>query len=118
IPGAYSNSDEVVALAKSAAKYGGVYSSHMRDEGERVLEAIEEAIRVGREGGMRVEVSHFKIDNKRLWGPSAKSTSLVENARREGVDVVVDQYPYDRSSTNLGITLPSWALADSPQKAR
>src|SRR5215813_4209629 len=61
---------------------------------------------------MRVELSHFKIDNKRLWGSSAKSISLVEKARREGVDVVVDQYPYDRSSTNLGIELPSWALAD------
>src|SRR5215813_4394412 len=61
---------------------------------------------------MRVELSHFKIDNKRLWGSSPKSISLVEKARREGIDVVVDQYPYDRSSTNLGITLPSWALAD------
>jgi N-acyl-D-amino-acid deacylase len=118
IPGAYSNSDEVVALAKSAAKYGGVYSSHMRDEGEHVLEAIEEAIRVGREGRMRVELSHFKIDNKWLWGSSEKSLSLVEKARREGVDVVVDQYPYDRSSTNLGITLPSWALADGAAKVK
>src|SRR5437667_4663273 len=116
IPGAYSNSDEVVALAKSAAKYGGVYASHMRDEGERVFEAIEEAIRVGREGGMRVELSHFKIDNKRFWGSSAKTIALVDKARREGVDVVVDQYPYDRSSTNLGITLPSWALADGSAK--
>jgi N-acyl-D-amino-acid deacylase len=118
IPGAYSNSDEVVALAKAAAKHGGVYSSHMRDEGEHVLDAIEEAIRVGREGGMRVELSHFKIDNQRLWGTSQKSIDLVERARREGVDVVVDQYPYDRSSTNLGITLPSWALADGREKVK
>ena len=118
IPGTYSNSDEVVVLAQSAAKYGGVYSSHMRDEGEHVFEAIEEAIRVGREGGMRVELSHFKIDNKRLWGSSAKTISLVEKARREGVDVVVDQYPYHRSSTNLGITLPSWALADGAARVK
>jgi N-acyl-D-amino-acid deacylase len=118
IPGAYSNSDEVVALAKAASKYGGVYSSHMRDEGAHVLDAIAEAIRVGREGGMRVELSHFKIDNKRLWGSSEKSIGLVEQARREGVDVVVDQYPYDHSSTNLGITLPSWALADGQAKIK
>src|SRR2546426_3208521 len=118
IPGTYSNADEVVALAKSASKYGGVYASHMRDEGEHVFEAIEEAIRVGREGGMRVELSHFKIDNKRLWGSSAKSIALVEKARRDGVDVVVDQYPYDRSSTNLGITLPSWALAGGRDKLK
>jgi N-acyl-D-amino-acid deacylase len=118
IPGTYANSDEVVALAKAAGKYGGVYSSHMRDEGARVLDAIEEALRVGREAGMRVELSHFKIDNRRLWGASDKSLALVEKARREGVDVVVDQYPYDHSSTNLGITLPSWALADGAEKIK
>jgi N-acyl-D-amino-acid deacylase len=118
IPGTYSNSDEVVMLAKAAAKYGGVYSSHMRDEGEHVLDAIAEALRVGREAGMRVELSHFKIDNRRLWGSSDKSLALVEEARRDGVDVVVDQYPYDHSSTNLGITLPSWALAEGADKVK
>ena len=112
IPGTYANTDEVVALGKAAAPYHGVYASHMRDEGAHVLEAIEEAVRVGRETGMPVELSHFKIDNKRLWGTSDKSLALVERFRREGVDVVVDEYPYDRSSTNLGTTLPSWALAD------
>ena len=118
IPGTYANTEEVVALAKAAAPYGGVYASHMRDEGEHVLEAIEEAVRVGKETGMPVELSHFKIDNKRLWGSSDRSLALVEKSRREGVDVVVDQYPYDRSSTNLGITMPSWALADSHEKLK
>ncbi len=118
IPGTYSTPDEVVAVAKAAGRFGGVYSSHMRDEGARVLDAIEEALRVGREAGMRVELSHFKIDNRRLWGSSEKSLALVEKARRDGVDVVVDQYPYERSSTNLGITLPSWALADSDEKIK
>lgn len=112
IPGTYSNTDEVVALAKAAAKHGGTYASHMRDEGAKVLEAIEEAVQVAREAGMPVQLSHFKIDNKRLWGTSDKSLALVEKFRNEGVDVVVDQYPYDRSSTNLGIRIPSWALAD------
>lgn len=116
IPGTYSNTDEVVALGKAAAKYGGVYASHMRDEGDKVLDAITEAVTVGREAGMRVELSHFKIDNRRLWGSSEKSIALVEKFRREGVDVVVDQYPYDHSSTNLGIVLPSWALADGAEK--
>jgi N-acyl-D-amino-acid deacylase len=116
IPGTYASADEVVALGKAAAALGGVYASHMRDEGARVLEAIEEAVRVGREGGMPVQLSHFKIDNKRLWGMSEKSLAAIEKARREGVDVVVDQYPYDHSSTNLGITLPSWALADGREK--
>jgi N-acyl-D-amino-acid deacylase len=118
IPGTYSNTAEVVALARAAAKYNGTYASHMRDEGEHVLDAITEAITVGKETGMPVELSHFKIDNQRLWGSSDKSLALVEKFRREGVDVVVDQYPYDRSSTNLGITLPSWALADGQSKVR
>ena len=112
IPGTYANTDEVVALAKTAAQYGGVYTSHMRDEGPQVIDAINEAARVGREAGMPVELSHFKIDTKGLWGNSKETLALVEKYRREGVDVVVDQYPYERSSTNLGVTLPRWALAD------
>ena len=112
IPGTYSDTNEVVALAKSAAKYGGTYASHMRDEGSHIVDAINEAVLPGKEAGMPVQISHFKIDNRRLWGNSIKSLALVEKYRAEGVDVVVDQYPYDHSSTNLGITLPSWALAD------
>ena len=111
IPGTYSNTAEVIALAQAASKYGGVYASHMRDEGEKIEDAINEAVLVGKESGLRVELSHFKIDNRNLWGASTKSLALVEKYRREGVDVVIDQYPYDHSSTNLGITLPSWALA-------
>jgi N-acyl-D-amino-acid deacylase len=84
----------------------------MRDEGVDLLKAIDEAVTVGKEAGMRVQLSHFKVDNKKLWGSSDKSIALVEKYRKEGVDVVVDQYPYDHSSTNLGILLPSWALAD------
>ena len=111
-PGTYSNTAEVVALAKAASKYGGVYASHMRDEGPKVLEAIEEAITVGKEAGMRVELSHFKIDTRSLWGVSEKALALVEKYRNEGVDVVIDQYPYDRSSTSFANVVPSWALAD------
>lgn len=118
IPGTYSDTAEVVALARAAAKHGGTYASHMRDEGEHVLEAITEAVTVGRETGMPVQLSHFKIDNRRLWGSSDMSLALVEKFRRAGVDVVVDQYPYDRSSTNIGITLPSWALAGGADKIR
>jgi len=115
IPGTYSNTDEVVALAKMSGKYNGAYASHMRDEGAQVLEAITEAVTAGREGNARIQLSHFKIDNRKLWGASTKSLALVEKFRNEGVDVVIDQYPYDHSSTNLGITLPSWALADGAE---
>lgn len=118
IPGAYAPTEEVVELAKSAAVYGGVYASHMRDEGAQILEAIHEAARVGEQAAMPVQISHFKIDTPRIWGFSEKSLALVEEYRRRGVDVVVDQYPYDHSSTNLGITLPAWALAGGAQALR
>src|SRR5215468_5474533 len=118
IPGTYSNTAEVVALAKAAAAHGGVYTSHMRDEGIREIAAITEAVNVGKEAGMPVEISHLKIDRRSVWGASEKSLELIEKFRREGVDVVADQYPYDRAATNLGIRLPSWALADGKIKER
>ena len=118
IPGTYSDTAEVVALAKAAGKYGGVYASHMRDEGAKVLDAIQEAVTAGKEANVPVQLSHFKIDNRSLWGSSTKSLELVERYRREGIDVVVDQYPYDRSSTDLSMIVPSWALADGQPAIR
>lgn len=118
VPGTYANTDEVVALARPAAAHGGIYTSHMRDEGIHEIEAITEAVNVGRQAGMRVEISHLKIDRRSVWGASAKSLELIEKFRNEGGDVVADQYPYDRAATNLGIRLPSWALADGKVKER
>ncbi len=118
IPGTYSKTPEVVGLARAAAKYNGVYASHMRNEGEHVFEAIDEAINIGRQAGMPVEISHFKVSNKKLWNESAKTIAMVEKARAEGVDVTVDQYPYTASSTNLGTMLPSWALADGAEAVK
>ena len=118
IPGTYSNTAEVVALAKSAAAHGGIYTSHMRDEGIHEIEAITEAVNVGKEAHMPVEISHLKIDRRSVWGASEKSLALIEKFRGEGVEVSADQYPYDRASTNLGIRLPSWALADGKIKER
>ncbi|HEY2013565.1 MAG TPA: D-aminoacylase [Bryobacteraceae bacterium] len=118
LPGTFSNTAEVVSLAKAAAAHGGVYTSHMRDEGIHEIEAITEAVNVGKEAGMPVEISHLKIDRRRVWGASDQSLALIEKFRREGVDVVVDQYPYDRASTNLGIRLPTWALAEGKIKER
>ena len=118
VPGTYSNTAEVVALAKAAAAHGGVYTSHMRDEGIHEIAAIQEAVNVGKEAGMPVEISHLKIDRRSVWGASDQSLALIERYRREGVDVVADQYPYDRAATNLGIRLPTWALAEGKIKER
>jgi len=115
VPGTYSKTPEVVALARAAAKYNGLYASHIRNEGDDekggVFAAVDEAIDVGRQAGVPVEISHFKISNKKLWGQSTRTIALVEKARAEGIDVTVDQYPYTASSTSLGPLLPSWALA-------
>mgnify|MGYP002777941444 CR=1 FL=1 len=111
-PGTYARTPEVVGLAKIAARSGGVYASHIRNEGQNVKTAIEEAIQIGREAGLPVEISHFKIASKPLWGKSNETVALVEAARRAGFDVTVDQYPYTASSTSLESIVPSWALAD------
>lgn len=112
IPGTYSKTPEVVGLARMASMYGGVYASHIRDEASKVKEAIEEAINIGREAHIPVEISHFKISSKPLWGQSNTTLGLVEKARLEGIDVNIDQYPYTASSTNMGTMLPSWSLSD------
>jgi len=118
IPGTYADTDEVVALAKVSGQHGGVYATHMRNEGAEVLSAIREAVYIGEQAGTPVQISHFKISNKHHWGASDKSIELVEEYRRKGVDVVVDQYPYDRSSTGVNTTLPTWALADGQEAIR
>lgn len=110
VPGTYSKTPEVVALAKAAAKHGGVYASHIRDEGDHVTGAVSEAIAIGRAADMPVEISHFKVTYKPNWGRSVETLALVEKARQEGIDVTVDQYPYVASSTSLGTTLPTWVF--------
>src|SRR5258706_6299333 len=110
VPGTYSKTPEVVGLAKASAKYNGVYASHIRDEGDHVADAVNEAISIGREAKMPVEISHFKVTYKPNWGRSAETISLVEKARLEGIDVTVDQYPYIASSTTLDTTVPTWVF--------
>ncbi|QIP16004.1 D-aminoacylase [Spirosoma aureum] len=111
-PGTYARTPEVVNLAKMASRYGGVYASHIRNEGQNVKQAVEEAIQISREAHIPVEISHFKVASKPLWGNSTETVAMVEAARREGLDVTVDQYPYTASSTSLESIIPSWALAD------
>ncbi|MDB5242598.1 MAG: aminoacylase [Spirosoma sp.] len=111
-PGTYAKTTEIVHLAKVASRYGGLYASHIRTEGQNVKTAIEEAIQISREARIPVEISHFKVASKPLWGKSPETIEMVEAARREGLDVTVDQYPYTASSTTISSLLPSWALAD------
>ena len=110
LPGMYSNTAEVVGLAKAAAAYNGVYASHIRNEENQVVDAVNEAINIGKAANIPVEISHFKVNGKSNWGRSKETLALVEQARKDGYDITIDQYPYTASSTNLGVRLPDWAL--------
>ncbi len=111
VPGTYSKTPEVIGLAKAASLHGGVYASHIRDEGDHVTDAVEEAINIGRQANIPVEISHFKVTYKPNWGKSTGTLAQVENARKEGIEVTVDQYPYIASSTTLSTTVPSWVFS-------
>jgi N-acyl-D-amino-acid deacylase len=110
LPGTYAKTDEIVELAKVAARYDGAYASHMRDEGLNAEQAINETLEVGRLSGCPVQISHFKIDSKKRWGASALTTKLVADARARGQQVTIDQYMYPASSTGLSIIFPSWVF--------
>ncbi len=112
IPGAYSKTEEVVKLAKAAAAYNGVYATHMRNEGDSVVQAIEEALHIGREAQMPVEISHFKLSGQQNWGRSSETLPMIIAARKEGLDVTIDQYPYTASSTSLSTLIPDEILSD------
>jgi N-acyl-D-amino-acid deacylase len=111
VPGTFSKTPEVIGLAKAAARYNGVYASHIRDEGDDVTHAIEEAINIGRQAKIPVEISHFKVTYKPNWGRSVNTLAQVDKARLEGIDVTVDQYPYIASSTTLNTVLPTWVFS-------
>ena len=112
IPGAYSKTEEIVRLAKVASAYRGVYASHMRDEGDAIVASIRETLLIGKEASIPVEISHFKLSGQQNWGRSQEALNMVINARREGIDVTIDQYPYTASSTSLSILLPDEILSD------
>ncbi|MFO0841458.1 MAG: amidohydrolase family protein [Gemmataceae bacterium] len=104
-PGSYSKTDELIALSKVIAKHGGIYASHIRDEGSGVLGAIDEALRIGKEAGLPVHISHLKASGKSVWGKSADIVAAIAAARKAGQVVTADQYPYTASSTSLAATL-------------
>ncbi len=110
-PGAFAETEEVVALAKVAARYGGVHISHMREEGLALLDSVRETIRIGEEGGLPTQLTHHKVVGAPMWGQSVESLRLVDEAVARGVDVTIDQYPYTASSTGLTILFPAWSLA-------
>lgn len=109
-PAMYARTEELIELAKVAAAYKGIYTSHIRGEHEGVLmSALTEAIRIGKEAGLPVEISHLKVYGKQLWGKAGDALKKLEEARQDGVDVTADAYPYVATHTTLKTVLPSWA---------
>ena len=115
-PASYTNTDELVALARVASKYGGIYISHVRGESFRVKDAIAEAIEIGRRAGLPVVIYHLKIGAKANWGHMEEIRAEIEEARADGVNVSACQYPYTAGGTNLPATLPGWAQEGGREK--
>jgi N-acyl-D-amino-acid deacylase len=111
VPGRYSTTEEIVALARVLQPWQGVYATHMRNQGSRIREAIEEAVRVGREAGVRVEISHIKLAEEAVWGQRERITEPIEQARQRGLEVYTDQYPYTATSSGFTSSFPGWAVA-------
>jgi N-acyl-D-amino-acid deacylase len=110
VPGVYAKASEILDLARIAGNAGGVYATHMRNEGTALEEAVAETIRIGEMSGCRVQISHLKVDSPGRWGASARALALIDAARARGVDVQADQYAYSAASSTLGIRFPAWAL--------
>ena len=115
-PGRYAKTEEVIALARElGGPAGGLYASHMRNEADGLLDAVREAIRIGEEGGVPVQISHHKASGRRNWGRVRDSLALIEEARARGLDVTADQYPYVAGSTSLFAVIQNGAFrSDSP----
>lgn len=117
VPSSYADTDELIAIAKVVGRHGGIYASHIRGEGKDLLESVSEAIKIGREGGCPIHVSHFKASGQEAWGLIRPAAKLIEEARQAGLKVTADQYPYIASSTSLDATvLPTWSLAGGREK--
>jgi len=113
VPGIFTPTDEVIALAAVAGEMGGIHVSHMRNESANVLDSVKETIAVGEQGHMPTQITHHKIIGTGNWGRSVETLQLVADARARGVDVTIDQYPYTASSTGINALLPPWALEGS-----
>ncbi|OQX95004.1 hypothetical protein B6I21_07700 [candidate division KSB1 bacterium 4572_119] len=111
VPGRYSTTEEIIELTKSVAPYNGVYATHLRNQGREIDNAIEEAIRIGKEAGVRVELSHIKLSNDAVWGKYEMITGPVEKALAEGLEIYMDQYPYTATSSGFSSSFPGWVVA-------
>ena len=111
LPGNFSKIDEIISLSKVASKKGGIYTSHLRDEGLGVIESVKEAIDISKYAKIPVILTHHKVIGKPMWGKSSQTLALVDSARIAGLEILMDQYPYEASYTGISVLIPGWARA-------
>lgn len=111
-PSVYATKEEIIELAKVIEPFNGIYASHMRNESDKIVDAVKETINVGREAGVRVDISHHKMLGRPNWGKQSETLKLIHDANNEGIIVFHDQYPYTANMTTLNATMPPWHLSD------
>jgi N-acyl-D-amino-acid deacylase len=116
LPGSFAKIDEVIALSREAAARGGYYTSHLREEGLGLMDAVKEAIEIGRQAKIPIVLTHHKVIGQPMWGKSRETLALVDAARKAGIDVMMDQYPYTATYTGITVLVPAWARAGGTAK--
>ena len=111
LPGNFSKTQEIIELSKEVSKKDGIYTSHLRDEGLGLINSVKEAINISKDANISVVLTHHKVIGKPMWGRSSKTLALVDSARVAGLDILMDQYPYEASYTGISVLIPSWARA-------
>ena len=112
IPGTYSKTEELVELCKVIKPYGGIYATHMRNEARNVVESVKESIHIAETAGVPLAISHHKVCGRQFWGKSTETLKLVEEAIARGVDVIMDQYPYEANMTGYKVCIPPWHFSE------
>ena len=115
VPATYADTDELVALSRVAAASGGIYVTHMRDEGPGAMESIRQTLEIGRRAGLPVQINHLKVTGAAQWGWSERILALLDSAKAAGTEVAFDLYPYEAFSTFSDLMFPAWVLADGPE---
>ena len=116
LPGSFSEVEEVIELSKVVSLKGGIYTSHLRDEGLEVLASVKEAITISEQADIPVILTHHKVIGKPMWGKSDQTLALVDQARARGLNIMMDQYPYNASYTGISVLIPGWARAGGNKK--
>src|SRR5205823_2399079 len=111
-----ARTDDIVELCKVVARFGGIYSAHIRNEGLGVFDAVAEAITIGARAGVPVDIIHLKIADQKLWGQMPRIVAAIDAARRRGIDVQANVYPYTRGNNNLASIIPPWAHEGGQQR--